>query len=99
MVVFNPHSVLAQHGLMVLAAGRCSLPLAGTMHAAGSYRHVLGVCFAALRVMTCYAVIRVLLAAAGWKFWVPAASLNFYAVPLQYQVGGSTLCNGLPALI
>lgn len=26
-------------------------------------------------------------AAAGWKFWVPAASLNFYAVPLQYQVG------------
>jgi protein Mpv17 len=36
---------------------------------------------------------------AGWKFWVPAASLNFYAVPLQYQVGGSTLCSGLPAQV
>jgi len=23
----------------------------------------------------------------GWKFWVPAASINFYAVPLQMQVG------------
>lgn len=29
---------------------------------------------------------RVRACAAGWKFWVPAASLNFYAVPLQYQV-------------
>lgn len=23
----------------------------------------------------------------GWKFWVPAASINFYFVPLQHQVG------------
>lgn len=23
----------------------------------------------------------------GWKFWVPAATINFVAVPLQYQVG------------
>ena len=22
----------------------------------------------------------------GWKFWVPASAVNFYAVPLQYQV-------------
>eukprot|EP00775_Hariotina_reticulata_P011773 gene11773-11918_t len=22
----------------------------------------------------------------GWKFWIPAASLNFYAVPVNYQV-------------
>ena len=22
----------------------------------------------------------------GWKFWVPAASVNFYAIPLQWQV-------------
>ncbi len=22
----------------------------------------------------------------GWKFWVPAASINFFAIPLQYQV-------------
>ena len=24
----------------------------------------------------------------GWKFWVPAATLNFTMVPLSYQVGG-----------
>jgi hypothetical protein len=22
----------------------------------------------------------------GWKFWVPAASVNFYFIPLQHQV-------------
>lgn len=24
----------------------------------------------------------------GWRFWVPAATVNFVAVPLQYQVRG-----------
>jgi hypothetical protein len=24
----------------------------------------------------------------GWKFWIPAASLNFYAIPLAHQVWG-----------
>jgi hypothetical protein len=36
----------------------------------------------------------------GWKFWVPAASINFWAVPLEYQVrrrrGGALL---LPPLL
>ena len=25
----------------------------------------------------------------GWKFWVPAATVNFVAVPLQHQVGAA----------
>lgn len=28
----------------------------------------------------------------GWKFWVPAASINFVAVPLQHQVLYMSLC-------
>ena len=28
----------------------------------------------------------------GWKFWVPAASINFYAVPLQHQVLYMSVC-------
>lgn len=28
----------------------------------------------------------------GWKFWVPAATINFVAVPLEYQVGGHGWC-------
>ena len=28
----------------------------------------------------------------GWKFWVPAASVNFYAVPLQHQVLYMSAC-------
>lgn len=31
----------------------------------------------------------------GWKFWVPAASLNFYAVPLKYQVLYMSCCGML----
>ncbi|WIA08168.1 hypothetical protein OEZ85_007622 [Tetradesmus obliquus] len=31
----------------------------------------------------------------GWKFWVPAASLNFYAVPLQQQVLYMSCCGML----
>lgn len=26
--------------------------------------------------------------AVGWKFWIPAASINFYCVPIQAQVRG-----------
>lgn len=26
------------------------------------------------------------LLAVGWKFWIPAASINFYCVPIQAQV-------------
>jgi protein Mpv17 len=29
---------------------------------------------------------------AGWKFWVPAASVNFLTVPLQHQVLYMSLC-------
>ena len=29
---------------------------------------------------------------AGWKFWVPAASVNFLAVPLQHQVLYMSTC-------
>jgi protein Mpv17 len=29
----------------------------------------------------------------GWKFWVPAASLNFYAVPLHFQVVFMSACS------
>jgi protein Mpv17 len=32
---------------------------------------------------------------AGWKFWVPAASLNFYAVPLKQQVLYMSCCGML----
>lgn len=28
----------------------------------------------------------------GWKFWVPAASVNFAAVPLQYQIWYMSAC-------
>jgi protein Mpv17 len=28
----------------------------------------------------------------GWKFWIPAASVNFVAVPLQHQVLYMSLC-------
>lgn len=28
------------------------------------------------------------LLAVGWKFWIPAASINFYCVPIQAQVRG-----------
>lgn len=31
----------------------------------------------------------------GWKFWVPAASLNFYVVPLQHQVLYMSTCSVL----
>ena len=31
----------------------------------------------------------------GWKFWVPAASINFVAVPLQHQVLYMSLCGVL----
>lgn len=30
----------------------------------------------------------------GWKFWIPAATVNFVAVPLQYQVGWVGGCWG-----
>ena len=30
--------------------------------------------------------------AAGWKFWVPASSINFYAVPVQHQVLYMSAC-------
>ncbi len=29
---------------------------------------------------------------AGWKFWIPAASINFYCVPLKYQVLYMSAC-------
>ena len=32
---------------------------------------------------------------AGWKFWVPAASINFYFVPLQHQVLYMSCCGVL----
>ena len=32
---------------------------------------------------------------AGWKFWVPAASINFWAVPLQHQVLYMSACSVL----
>jgi hypothetical protein len=32
---------------------------------------------------------------AGWKFWVPAASVNFYFVPLQQQVLYMSCCGVL----
>jgi protein Mpv17 len=32
---------------------------------------------------------------AGWKFWVPAASLNFYGVPLKQQVLYMSCCGML----
>ena len=32
---------------------------------------------------------------AGWKFWVPAASVNFAAVPLQHQVLYMSVCSVL----
>ncbi|KAL6777680.1 CGL67 [Auxenochlorella protothecoides x Auxenochlorella symbiontica] len=28
----------------------------------------------------------------GWKFWVPAASVNFFAIPLQHQVWYMSAC-------
>lgn len=28
----------------------------------------------------------------GWKFWIPAASINFYCVPLKYQVLYMSAC-------
>lgn len=28
----------------------------------------------------------------GWKFWVPAASINFFAIPLQHQVWYMSAC-------
>ncbi|KAG2501722.1 hypothetical protein HYH03_000222 [Edaphochlamys debaryana] len=31
----------------------------------------------------------------GWKFWIPAASLNFYCVPLKYQVLYMSACGVL----
>lgn len=31
----------------------------------------------------------------GWKFWVPAATINFVAVPLQYQVLYMSTCGML----
>ncbi|KAG2451313.1 hypothetical protein HYH02_003919 [Chlamydomonas schloesseri] len=31
----------------------------------------------------------------GWKFWIPAASINFYAVPLKYQVLYMSACGVL----
>ena len=31
----------------------------------------------------------------GWKFWVPAACVNFYAVPLQFQVLYMSVCGVL----
>ncbi|GLI68084.1 hypothetical protein VaNZ11_012415, partial [Volvox africanus] len=31
----------------------------------------------------------------GWKFWIPAASLNFYCVPLKYQVLYMSTCGVL----
>lgn len=30
--------------------------------------------------------------AAGWKFWVPAASINFWVVPIQSQVLYMSVC-------
>ena len=32
---------------------------------------------------------------AGFKFWIPAASINFYAVPLKYQVLYMSTCSVL----
>lgn len=29
----------------------------------------------------------------GWKFWVPAATVNFGVVPLQGRVGFMSLCS------
>lgn len=29
---------------------------------------------------------------AGWKFWVPAASVNFFAVPVPLQVWYMSAC-------
>ncbi|KAF5837020.1 hypothetical protein DUNSADRAFT_4945 [Dunaliella salina] len=31
----------------------------------------------------------------GWKFWVPAASINFYAIPVEKQVLYMSLCGVL----
>jgi len=31
----------------------------------------------------------------GWKFWIPAASINFYAVPVQSQVLYMSVCSVL----
>lgn len=31
----------------------------------------------------------------GWKFWVPAAAINFYAVPLPWQVLYMSTCGVL----
>ncbi|MEW5307254.1 MAG: hypothetical protein WDW36_009662 [Sanguina aurantia] len=31
----------------------------------------------------------------GWKFWIPAASLNFYAIPVQSQVLYMSMCGVL----
>lgn len=31
----------------------------------------------------------------GWKFWVPAASINFYFIPLQHQVLYMSSCGVL----
>jgi protein Mpv17 len=28
----------------------------------------------------------------GWKFWVPAACINFFAVPVSYQVLWMSIC-------
>ncbi|KAL4420179.1 hypothetical protein ABPG77_008315 [Micractinium sp. CCAP 211/92] len=28
----------------------------------------------------------------GWKFWIPAASINFFFMPLQFQVGPCNAC-------
>lgn len=32
---------------------------------------------------------------AGWKFWVPAASINFWLVPLRHQVLYMSTCSVL----
>lgn len=31
----------------------------------------------------------------GWKFWVPAASINFYCIPVAYQVLYMSCCGVL----
>lgn len=41
-------------------------------------------------VVRCYSPLP-----AGWKFWIPAASINFYAVPLKYQVLYMSACGVL----
>ena len=46
-------------------------------------------------VRTQHIMRRRLLVLAGWKFWVPAASLNFYAVPLKQQVLYMSCCGML----